>query len=166
MTPTTAVTEFPKLLDLALAEAQEGTRELVSKYQLDQIANVRLNLALGSLIFGDEASFDVQVVGSFDAASGFWRWAWGDPNVPRSLGLAAAHAKAFGKANEIVALTNSPNVATEADGWRWTAFAARLIEWPAIYRLPLDTGPLLFLAFRPTVPLSETGLIAPPRPQS
>ena len=160
MNPT-AASEFPKLLDLALAEVQAGTKELISKYQLESFDKVRLDLAYGQLIFGDDLRFDIQVVGSFDAVSGVWRWGWSDPNVSRSIGLAAAHAKGFGKANEIVALTNSLNIATEEDSWRWTAFAARLIDWPAIYRLPLDTGPLLFLAFRPVTTIS-TSLIAPP----
>jgi hypothetical protein len=149
MTPDpTPTEEFPKLLDLALAEAKDGTQELVEKYQLTGRHSFRLEPDRGRLGFGD-IEFELQVVGALDTAKGMWRWEWADGSLPREVGLAAAHAKAFGEANEIEVLTSPASPATEADCWRYAAFAARLIDWPAIYRAPLPSGLIVFVAFRP-----------------
>ena len=149
MTPdATPTEEFPKLLDLALAEAKEGTQELVDKYQLASKPNFRIEPDRGRLAFGD-IEFEMQVVGALDAAKGMWRWEWADGSLPREVGVASAHAKAFGEANEIDVLTAPSSPATEAECWRYAAFAARLIDWPAIYRAPLPSGLVLFVAFRP-----------------
>jgi hypothetical protein len=132
MTPeSTPSSEFPKLLELALAEAKAGTQELVDQYQLAGKHSFRLEPDRGRLGFGT------------------WRWEWADGSLPREVGLAAAHAKAFGEANEIDVLTSPASPATEADCWRFAAFAARLINWPAIYRAPLPSGLIVFVAFRP-----------------
>lgn len=148
MTPEpTPTEEFPKLLDLALTEAKEGTQELVDKYQLATKPNFRIEPDRGRLAFGD-AEFEMQVVGALDS-KGTWCWEWADGSLPREVGLAAAHAKAFGEANDIDVLTSPSSPATEVECWRYAAFAARLIDWPAIYRAPLPSGLILFVAFRP-----------------
>ena len=110
--------------------------------------NFRIEPDRGRLAFGD-VEFELQIVGALDAAKGMWRWEWADGSLPREVGVAAAHAKAFGEANEIDVLTSPSSPATEADCWRYAAFAARLIDWPAIYRAPLPSGLILFVAFRP-----------------
>ena len=116
----------------------------------NQRSVLQVNPVFGQIraIFGD-VEFELQVVGAFDAPRGSWRWEWADVSLPREVGLAAAHAKAFGEANEIDVLTAPASRATEADCWRYAAFAARLIDWPAIYRAPLPSGLILFVAFRP-----------------
>lgn len=149
MTPeSTPSSEFPKLLELALAEAKAGTQELVDQYQLAGKHSFRLEPDRGRLGFGD-VEFELQVVGALDSAKGTWRWEWADGSLPKEVGVAAAHAKAFGEANEIDVLTSPASPATEAECWRYTAFAARLINWPAIYRAPLPSGLIVFVAFRP-----------------
>lgn len=144
----TPTSELPKLLDLAMAEMQASTAELVDQYFLQDAAEYRLDWNAGTLTFGD-AVFDVQLVGGFDSQVGHWRWSWADPNLPRTVTLAAAHAHAFGKANDITSLTTATIPATENDCWKWAAFAGMLLKWPGIYRIPLQTGNIIFVAFRP-----------------
>lgn len=150
MSEPTALDEFPNLLDLSLAEMQMSTRELVERHNLTSVSDYRLDTGRGTLTFGP-LSFDAQFVGAFDPASKQWRWAWADPAIPKHLILPAEHAKAFGEANAIPALTTRTVPADEAGAWRWAAFAARLADWPGIYACPLPTGVIVFVAFRPQI---------------
>jgi hypothetical protein len=150
VTEPTAADELPKLLDLALAEVQAGTRELVERHNLTSAPGYHLDPAIGSLSFGKD-TFDAQFVGAFDPASKQWRWAWADPAIPKHLLLPANHAKAFGETNGLSELTTATIPADETTAWRWAALAARLADWPGIYACPLPTGVTVFVAFRPQI---------------
>lgn len=158
MTDPTPASEFSKLLDLALAEAQAGTRVLVERHRLETFANYRLDPQRGTLTIGDSPTFDVQFVGGFDPKTNLWRWAWADLEMPKTFGVAAAQANAFGKANGIPELIAATVPADEATCWKWTAFAAGLAKWPAIYRAPLDTGATVFVAFRVRESISASSI--------
>ena len=161
MSPTPS-SEFPKLLDLAAAEAQAGTQELIEKFKLHEFNTVSLDLHVGRLNFSPEVRFDVQIIGSFDPKSAYWLWAWADRAIPNSLIRAAEHAHGFGKANEIQPLTTDRIKSSDVECWLWTAFATRLVKWPGMYRMPIDSGHIVYMSIKPVPVNADAGLIAPP----
>jgi hypothetical protein len=156
--PTPA--EFASLLELALAEAQAGTARIAAEYRLAELFGWSLDEAAGELVFGPHVRFVAQVVGVRDRADR-WTWAWADPSLPAALVRAAADARGWGEANGVARLTTPAFPADEAECWKLTAFAARLVGLPAVYRGPSANG-TLFLAFGPLPP--GHGLAAPEPP--
>lgn len=150
----TAASEFGKLLDLALAEAKTMTDEQMRLHKLDGLAGWSLDEARGRLLFGDPrgryAIMAAQAIGLYDPAKQQWQWAWADQSFPAHLVQAAQHVRVWGQVNEIPLLTEPMQTIAEADAFRLTAFAARFIGWPGIYRG--ETKPQsIFLAFRSTL---------------
>ena len=147
MTPTT---EFPKLLDLALAEVQVNTRELVQKLQLASYAQWGLDEQNARLVFSNPGAnplaIAMQVIGSYDPKQLVWRWAWSLGTLPTNALRAANATREWGQTQEIELLTTPSASADEADCWKLTAFAARLTGWPAMYRGQTESG-FLYLAF-------------------
>ncbi len=135
MTPTT---EFPKLLDLALAEVQQSTRELLAKHSLDQFPQWEHDATNGAIIFRtpgvDEYAVPAQLIGYHHPAQSLWQWAWDDPTVPSDFRRSAVTARNWGATQNIEVLTAPTLFADEPLAWRLTAFAARLTGCPGIYR--------------------------------
>lgn len=146
MTPTT---EFPQLLERALAEAQAGTRELVERYSLANFPAYELDLPNARLGFadGDKRLYvPIQVLGIHHADANEWQWAWDDAAVPDRLTRSAREALAWGRLNGIPSLLDPRVPANPDDCWRFAAFAARLTGWPALYLVP-TLGRTTYLAF-------------------
>ncbi|QEL15043.1 DUF6882 domain-containing protein [Limnoglobus roseus] len=152
MTPTT---EFPKLLDLALAEVQQKTRELITTHGLDKFPQWEHDAANGAIIFRtpglDEFVVPAQLIGYHHPAQSLWQWAWDDPAVPANFVRSATAARNWGRAQDIEAVASPTTFADEALAWRLTAFAARLTGWPAIYRGQSESR-FLYFAFAVITP--------------
>jgi hypothetical protein len=146
MTPTT---EFPQMLERALAEAQAGTRDLVERFSLATFPAYELDLPNARLGFADgdqRFAVPIQVLGRYHADASEWHWAWSDPALPDGITRSAREARAWGRVNDIAQLVN-PVVAAVPDGcWRLAAFAARLTGWQALYCVPSGDRSI-FLAF-------------------
>lgn len=146
MDPTT---EFPKLLDLALAEIQLGTRELVERHGLAGYAGFEIDEPTARLTFVDgprRLSVPVQFLGYFQADVSKWQWAWSDPSLSEGITKCARAAREWGAANDIALLTKTHRGAVEDGCWKLAAFAAKLTGWPAVYCCPLANR-FLFVAF-------------------
>lgn len=144
-----ATTEFPKLLDLAMAEIQTSTRELVERHNLAGYSGFEVDEPAGRLTFvdgGRRLSVPVQFLGYFHADDAEWQWAWSDPSLSESITRAARAAREWGVANDIALLVRTHRGAVEEGCWKLAAFAAKLTGWPAIYRCPLANR-FLFVAF-------------------
>lgn len=142
-------TEFPKLLDLALAEIQDGTRALAGKYGLAGFAGFEIDERTARLTFVDGArrlGVPIQLLGWHRPDAPAWQWAWSDSTLPANLTRGAAEARGWGEANQIPALTQAEFGADEPACWKLAAFAARLSGWPAVYRCPVGER-FLFVAF-------------------
>lgn len=148
--PMTPTTEFPQLLDRALAEVQQSTRELVAAHGFDRFSHWEYADADGVLIFRnpgvDEFLVPAQLVGYHHPAQSLWQWAWDDSRVPVAFARTATAARHWGNAQGVDALTKPATFADEHLAWRLTAFAAKLTGYPGIYRG--ESGPrFLYLAF-------------------
>ena len=146
MNPTT---EFPKLLDLALAEIQASTGELIARHGLAGYAGFEIDEPDARLTFIDgprRLGVPVQFLGYFHAGESEWQWAWSDPSLSETVTRAARAAREWGVANDIALLVRTHRGAVEEGCWKLAAFAAKLTGWPAIYRCPLANR-FLFVAF-------------------
>jgi hypothetical protein len=169
----TSSDEFPKLLDIALAEATELTAKTVKEHSLDQLAGWSLDEKAGRLLFADTkqryAMMAAQAIGLYEPNSRQWRWAWSEASFPTHILQAAQHARSWGTANDVSLLSQPTATIDEAMAWKLAAFTARLVGWPGIYRG--DGGPsLIYLAFAPTLEplgapeiISRFNLLPPPR---
>jgi hypothetical protein len=135
MTPTD---EFPKLLDLAMAEVQQNTRELVDRNSLAAFRQWAFDERTGRLSFQnpgvDEFVVPAQLLGFWNPADSRWQWAWSDSTLPPHAVRASAAARDWGAAHAVTLLTASTSSAEEPLAWKLAAFAARLTGWPAVYR--------------------------------
>ncbi len=146
MNPTT---EFPKLLELAFAEIQAGTRELVERHRLGDYPGFEFDEPNARLVFVDgpkRLAVPAQILGYFFPANSQWQWAWSDTSLAEGITRSAREARAWGEANDIALLTRTHRGAVEDGCWRLAAFAARLTGWPAVYRCPFANR-YLYVAF-------------------
>jgi hypothetical protein len=147
MTPTT---EFPKLLELALAEVQANTQQLVQKYQLANYAQWMLDEPNARLVFTSpgmpELALAVQVLGMSEPSKLIWCWGWAIDTLTPQLLRAATITREWGKANEIDILSRPTVDADEPECWKYAAFSTRLSGWAAMYRGQTSNG-FLYLAF-------------------
>ena len=146
MNPTT---EFPKLLELAYAEVQAGTRDLVNRYSLGDYPSFEFDEPNARLVFVDGSrrlAVPVQLIGYHFPRESEWQWAWSDPSLSVGITRSARAARAWGEANDIALLTRTHRGAVEDGCWRLSAFAARLTHWPAVYRCPFANR-YLYIAF-------------------
>lgn len=152
LTPTT---EFPKLLDLAMAEVQQSTHELFTEHGLDQFAEWQCDDVNGALIFRnpgvDQLAVPYQLIGSHHPAESLWRWAWDDYTVNANYTRSAITARNWGLAQGIDLLTAPTTFADATLAWKLTAFAARLTGCPGIYRGQVGNR-ILHFAFAVFIP--------------
>ena len=88
----------------------------------------------------------MQVIGTLNTADGTWLWGWDHPSVRAELAVDVGLVRDFGERYGLTELTTRKIVATEADGWRFTALALHLAEAQGGYRGP--TGPTrVFMTF-------------------
>ncbi len=146
MTPTS---EFPQLLDLAMAEAQRETREIMEQHALDTYPNWHYDESKAFLTFAkndDQFVVLAQLVGFWSPTESIWEWSWNDASLPERITRSAIAARGWGQTNEIELLTNPTTTADESLCWKLTAFAAKLTGCPGVYRCQSQSR-ILYFAF-------------------
>lgn len=95
-------TIFTKYGALAL-DKQESLAKLIG----DEIGN--LNIEKGTISFGDELEFPIQIIGTLSSESNKWNWAWDNENVglPENLIKEAIEVKKIGEKHDIAQLTTN-----------------------------------------------------------
>jgi hypothetical protein len=145
--------EFARLLEIAHREASVMSRKVVEDHALGTLTGWSLNEPRGRLMFADHAGrgavMAAQVVALYEPKSQTFQWAWDDATFPPDLVRAVKFARAWGHANSIAMLTTPLQVLDDEVATQLTAFTARLIDWPGIYR---GVGGVkeIFLAFAPS----------------
>jgi hypothetical protein len=91
-----------------------------------------------------------QAIGLHDPSTNAWQWSWNDPSFPPHLVQAASHARDWGRHNAIAVLSEPTATIDETTAFKLTAFAARLVGWPGIYR-GVGGPQIIYLAFAPTL---------------
>ena len=99
-----------------------------------------LDLYTGNLTFtnaeGARLKAGIQIIGSYNAAKGSWRWAWQNSSVPEVLQQHALAVRTYGEEHGIDSLTVSKFECSEEKAWDLTAIAAALNPSQGCYRCP------------------------------
>jgi hypothetical protein len=82
------------------------------------------------------AKAPAQIIGTFDAETNTWLWAWANQSIAELLKRDALQVLDYGKQCSIARLTTAKWAATEMDAWQMTALANRICSSNGAYRGP------------------------------
>jgi hypothetical protein len=105
-----------------------------------------VDIGSGTVTFGDDLSFPIQLLGTESHKSGTWLWAWANTqsNLPPQLLRAAEWLREYGREHAVSELTEKSFPLTTADGHKLSLLAAGLTG-RGYYRGPYEGGALFFL---------------------
>jgi hypothetical protein len=105
----------------------------------------QVDLAAGTVTFGDGLRFPIQLLGTEGYEDGTWLWAWAneESDIPPVLLHLCGWIREYGRQNGIPELTEASFPLTRADGHRLALLAAGLTG-RAYYRGPYEGGALFF----------------------
>jgi hypothetical protein len=133
---------------------------------IDQVERWDLTQTEGNLIFiteaGTKAVCPAQIIGSFDAESQTWLWAWANPSLHDGLKQDARRIRQFGEQNQLWPLTTAVCEADEQFAWYMTALAVKLCDSQGAYRGPNAGGTsFAFITFSDVLLLEKSQAIPP-----
>jgi hypothetical protein len=113
----------------------------------------QLNLSEGTITFGDEYTFPVQVLGTEAEQVQTWLWAWANDAsaIPPGLLRAAQQLRALGEQTGIAELTEAELPLATVDGHRLALIAAGVCGADCYYRGPYAGGAVFVLLDAPQV---------------
>lgn len=113
------------------------------------------DLTAGSVRFGDDIAFDMQLLGTEGHNSGTWLWAWANTasQIPPQLLAAAQTVKAYGEQNNVPTLA-TPQLTLDNlyNGHNLAMVASGVYKANAYYRAPYEGGALFLLIVDTTFP--------------
>jgi hypothetical protein len=120
-----------------------------------------VDLDEGTLKFGDQYEFPVQVLGSESYGDGTWLWAWAneESNIPARLLTCANDLRKLGEREGIRELYQEELELDELDGTRIALVAAGICGLGGYYQAPYEGGAVFLLL---ETPLTES----PARPNA
>ena len=132
------------ILDLA---AEHVPATLLRQQRLATLVEDRIldvDLEQGVARFGDDLSFDLQVVGSVVDAQHTFTWAWATGGDPR-LVTAVAALRDYGQTHEVEELTEATWHTEDVDPFLLAAIARGWCQADAMYRAPTPGGAVYLL---------------------
>lgn len=131
--------DFDTLLRSSMDELMLKTQAHQSAWGFGTEEAWQLDPDKGELLFefpGRKVIAPVQIIGTYDAQTGIWMWAWANPLIADSLKVQATSLKDFGEQNGIQRLTLAEWAAQESDCWYMAALACNLANAQGGYRGP------------------------------
>ncbi len=105
-----------------------------------------VDLDAGTVTFGDELTYPIQLIGTESYIKNTWLWAWSNPSeIPPPLLETARQLREYGAQQQLLELTNSTFGLDVADGHRLSMLASGLVRKTVYYRGPYEGGALFFL---------------------
>lgn len=105
-----------------------------------------VDLEAGTVTFGDDLTYPIQLLGTESYVNNTWLWAWSNPSqIPPPLLETARQLSEYGKQQGLPELTNSTYSLEVADGHRLAMLASGLVRKTVYYRAPYENGALFFL---------------------
>ena len=92
------------------------------------------------------ASAPAQIVGTYNADSGDWMWAWANTSIDPSLTADAVVVREYGESHDIDWLVAPKWSGSEMEAWEAAALSAKLNESQGVYRGPAGST-YVFIAF-------------------
>lgn len=137
------MTRFVELFS-TIAGAAMARQMAFADFLSDRSWNV--DLAAGTVTFGEELTYPIQLIGTESYANNTWLWAWSNPSqIPPPLLETARQLREYGEQQRIPELTNSTFSLEVADGHRLAMLASGLVRKTVYYRGPYENGALFFL---------------------
>lgn len=134
----------------AIELLQEQTAAHSSMWRLGDEDNWSADQNSGRITFwfadGTIAEADIQIVGTFNTASGTFLWSWDHPSIQEPLRAHARLARQFGERHRLLNFTERAVKCTEEKAWEFTAVAARLGGANGAYRSPVGTV-IIYMTF-------------------
>ncbi len=141
--------DYRALIERSMEELRLKTAAHASGWGLGKIDRWDLDQEDGRLIFTSKklvAIAPAQIIGTYNAQSGTWLWAWDHPSVLPSLREHARRVREYGEQHGIAALTTRKLECSETQAWEFTALAFHLCEAQGAYRGPAGAA-LVFMTF-------------------
>ncbi|WP_208813435.1 DUF6882 domain-containing protein [Micromonospora echinofusca] len=122
----------------------------------------QVDINAGTVTFGDDLTYPIQLLGTESQGDGTWLWAWAnsDSQLPPALLRAAEWLRGYGREHDIPELTGASHPLDRADG-HLLALLAGGLTGQSYYRGPYPGGALFFLVEQ--LPAAVTAPVAPQR---
>ncbi|HVV72151.1 MAG TPA: hypothetical protein VHI52_11745 [Verrucomicrobiae bacterium] len=137
--PGVAALDFDALLRSSMDDLMLKTQSHQSAWGFGTEESWQLDQDKGELLFqfpGRGAIAAVQIIGTYDAQTGVWMWAWANPLIADSLKVQATNLREFGEQHGIQRLTTAEWNGQESDCWYMSALACKLSDARGAYRGP------------------------------
>ena len=131
--------DFDVLLRGSMDELMLKTQAHQSAWGFGAEEAWQLDQDKGELIFefpGRTVIAPVQIIGTYEAQSGTWMWAWANPLIADALKVQASSLREYGEQNGIQRLTTPEWTGQESDCWYMAALACNLANAQGAYRGP------------------------------
>lgn len=122
----------------AIAELRTMTQLHEKTWDMSKAANVRLDQDAGNIIWtfrdGLVVAAPVEIVGTYNLASGNFLWAWANHTILGALQGSANRVRAYGEAHGITDFTSRLVTVSPARAWEFAAVANHLARAKGAYR--------------------------------
>lgn len=143
-----------RLLRLDVRQSMISLGNQIALFDLTENQRWYTDLDTGTLCFGDQYHWQIQLLGTESEASGTWLWSWANAvnDIPAPLLVASFAVKAYGEQNGIPELTTPQLPLDQIDGHTLALLASGICEANAYYRCPYEGGALFVLIMDETFP--------------
>jgi hypothetical protein len=134
--------DFDGLMRLCMEALLLNTRAHQEAWCFGKEEQWNLDPGRGELVLTFPGRFVIapaQIIGTYNAQTGIWKWSWADPSVPEELALHARQVKQYGEQNGIPRLTTAEWAGEETDCWYMAALAGQLCGFQGASRGPAET---------------------------
>lgn len=126
--------------------------------------NWQVEMSRGTIMFGNDLEFPIQILGTEAEDAQTWLWAWAnyESDIPPALLKCSNAMQHLGTSEQIVELTTPEVSLQKADGHTLSMIASGVCNASAYYRGPYQGGAVFMLIDAPslalTVPPAPTGI--------
>ncbi|HEY1015895.1 MAG TPA: hypothetical protein VGE07_24515 [Herpetosiphonaceae bacterium] len=131
-----------------------GAASLDKQWALSDLigdADWQVSISQGTITFGGEKSFPIQVLGTESQGSGTWLWSWANAasNLPPAVVRAAEELRDWGAEHGIPELTEAELSLEAVSGHLLSMIAAGVLSADCYYRGPYEGGAVFLLLEAP-----------------
>jgi len=134
-----AAPDFDTLLRMSMDELMLKTQSHQSTWRFGSEEGWQLDQDSGELVFqfpGRATIVPVQIIGTYEAQTESWMWAWANPLISDPLKAHAMQLKEYGDQYGIQRLSTAEWLGQESDCWYMAALACKLANAVGAYRGP------------------------------
>lgn len=133
------VADFETLLRVSMEDLMVATQAHQQAWHFGKEEQWHVDYDRGELVLklpGRQVIASAQIIGTYDAESGVWQWAWANSSLPQNIIAHALSVKEYGEQQGIERLTSPEWSGAETDCWYMAALAFRLCGCGGAYRGP------------------------------